>query len=840
MNGPTFPGPVQGSNVLTGIHASGNAQQTINFHNPSAPRPRHVIAYERNEDFVPRPDIVASLESLLPMNSDEYHSAALWGLGGSGKTQIALAYAYNRCRNTPCSVFWVHADNEATFSQGYTTIAGVLGLNQEEDGHKPLKSVRHGIESLGRWLLVVDNADDLTLFGAGPATNRRKESFMEYIPKGPNGTVLWTSRDEKISGSLVGSRRGISVAKMTLEESKMLLETWMARPIKQHETEDAECLLRELQWLPLAISQAGAYMRRTDTSISEYLSRLKEEKGHSRVLKETVFDRHRWKDAPNSILETWSISIRRLKEENEISYTILHILAYVDNQNIPWDLLEAAAKFGGKKRPYRAPYNVREAVGRLKDFSFLTEHQTESHEQRFELHKLVQDAARYNLGFRSLREKEKERLALQSAATRSRLKRLLRSITGTHKPVGKDAVKKVVRDQAFFAAAALQIIDNLLNEKERLGYKESWADCERLLAHALRACEWAEMCDSELLAAGLLQRVGNYLDWSGRYRECQLAVEHQLRLTNKVLGQKHYKSIEALWGLGWAYLDQHQFSEAEKLGITAVKLAQEELGERHELTFKCKRLLIVSSQRQGAETLDQARQFMDESNPRIIYCMSDLANIYTDQRELDKARELQSRVCELLRGSLGDANRNTHGALCNLGRLHYMQKRFEVAEKILTELLELQRKSFGEEHPDTAHTLYWGAVIWRCLGQTRKAQDTMEKCLRIRRKVLGADHKDTTDASGCLEAWANEDQARDLRREGRHIDAVNLMQKSLEWWREVWGPNDVSTMLIDETLKAWDLEDRESRGDLTDDKRVIVDKDLPPIPVSSDDDQGDK
>ncbi|KAJ3525499.1 hypothetical protein NM208_g11615 [Fusarium decemcellulare] len=815
MNGPTFPGPVQGSNVLTGINASGNAQQTINFHNPSAPRPCHVIAYERNEDFIPRPDIVARLESLLPINSDEYHSAALWGLGGSGKTQIALAYAYNRCRNNTCSAFWVHADNEATFSQGYTTIAGVLGLNQEEDGHKLLKSVRHGIESLGRWLLVVDNADDLTLFGAGPATNKRK-GFMEYIPKGPNGTVLWTSRDEKISGSLVGSRRGISVAKMTLEESKMLLETWMARPIKQHETEDAECLLRELQWLPLAISQAGAYMRRTDTSISEYLSRLKEEKGHSQALKETVFDRHRWKDAPNSILETWSISIRRLKEENEISYTILHILAYVDNQNIPWDLLEAAAEFGGKKRPYGVPYNVKEAVGRLKDFSFLTEHQTESHEQRFELHKLVQDAARYNLGFRSLRKKEKERLALQSAATRSRLKRLLRSITGTHKPVGKDAAKKVARDQAFFAAAALQIIDNLLNEKERLGHKESWADCERLLAHALRVCEWAEMCDSELLAAGLLQQVGDYLDWSRRYRECQLARDHQLRLLNKVLGQKHYKSIEALWGLGRAYLSYDQASEAEKLGIAAFKLAKEELGERHELTFNCKRLLIISARKQGrlteaerliTETLDQARQFMYERNPIIIYCMEDLATIYVDQGELDKAHELLSRVCELLRRPFGDARRSTHRALCNLGRLHYMQKRFEGAETIFTELLELQRKSLGEEHPDTADTLYRRAVTRRCLGQTQKAQDAMEECLRVRRKVLGAGHPHTTDASECLEAWVNEDQARDL---------------SLELGRDIWGPNDVSTILIDETLKAWESEDRESRGDLADDKRVIV------------------
>jgi hypothetical protein len=86
MNGPTFQDPVYGSNVLTGINATGNAHQTFNFNQRAEPKPRtfYALPYEKNQDFVSRPDITSRLEELLPMNSDEFRSAALWGLGGSG------------------------------------------------------------------------------------------------------------------------------------------------------------------------------------------------------------------------------------------------------------------------------------------------------------------------------------------------------------------------------------------------------------------------------------------------------------------------------------------------------------------------------------------------------------------------------------------------------------------------------------------------------------------------------------------------------------------------------------------------------------------------------------
>ncbi|KAB5518245.1 hypothetical protein GE09DRAFT_1259751, partial [Coniochaeta sp. 2T2.1] len=129
--------------------------------------PSRVIPFPRDEDVVDR-DVFATLDRLLPSATPaDYQSAALWGLGGSGKTQIALAYAYRRSRDPACSVFWVHADDETTFTQDYKTIARRLGLAGSLDGPELLTAVRGRMEANPWWVLILDNADNLAAFGVG-------------------------------------------------------------------------------------------------------------------------------------------------------------------------------------------------------------------------------------------------------------------------------------------------------------------------------------------------------------------------------------------------------------------------------------------------------------------------------------------------------------------------------------------------------------------------------------------------------------------------------------------------------------------------------------------------
>ncbi|EWG40999.1 hypothetical protein FVEG_15208 [Fusarium verticillioides 7600] len=460
MAGPRFNDPVYGSSVVTGISATGNAHQTFNFNQHLESRPFILFPYEKNEDYVPRPEISSKLEEFLPKNSDDFRSAALWGLGGSGKTQIALDFAYSRYGKRQCSVFWVHADNEATFARDYGSVASVLGTSTQGSEHELLQNVRHKIESLPRWLLIIDNADDLSLFGVG-STVRNTRRIMHYIPKGPNGTILWISRDEAIVGSLVGARRGIAVPRMTSDESKALLELTMPQTISDDELDDAVLLLEEMQFLPLAISQAGAYMRRTETSVSQYLKDFKEETTRRRMLKEPEFNRYRLHNGSNSILETWSPSIQHISQENELAYNILHTLSYVDDHVITERLVDAAAAHGGTKQTGdMAESKKREAIRRLKNFSFVIEHHLGDNERTYEIHKLVKDAIRRNLRNESIVDGRTNSIKKDSRCLGACIKRRLRN----------NGSSKAVRRQGdeYFASEAAAVVASAYPHKTRL------------------------------------------------------------------------------------------------------------------------------------------------------------------------------------------------------------------------------------------------------------------------------------------------------------------------------------------------------------------------------------
>lgn len=107
-------------------------------------------------------------------------------------------------------MFWVHADSETTFTHDYKLIARKLGVADGLDGEEVLTAVREQIERGRRWVLILDNADDLGLFGVGQTPQRGSQTqvaeeariLYDFIPRGPTGTVLWTSRDERIAGTL--------------------------------------------------------------------------------------------------------------------------------------------------------------------------------------------------------------------------------------------------------------------------------------------------------------------------------------------------------------------------------------------------------------------------------------------------------------------------------------------------------------------------------------------------------------------------------------------------------------------------------------------------------------
>ncbi|KAJ4006998.1 hypothetical protein NW761_015248 [Fusarium oxysporum] len=640
----------------TDIH-QGNVQGNVYYSLPHPPAPAEVgrvIPYPRNEDLVHRPGLIDRLDELLPQSVGS-RSAALWGLGGSGKTQIALDYAYRRCdTDDKCCVFWVHADNEATFTSDYKTIGKKLGVDERLDGSDLLDAVCSAIEARSKWVMVVDNADDLRLFGVGQQANDEEmnDTLYKYVPHGSQGTVLWTSRDAHIVGTLVGSPRGIAVRSMTMDEAATLLARRRGDSSTVEREAGVDALLEELHCLSLAISQAGAYMRRMSMTAEQYLDFLRQGKTRWDMLKASDADRHRRPEVSNSMLETSRISTKRIRAESEMSYRMLHVVAYVDSQDIPYELIAAVADRCDNDKEdsvkQATEIEVLEAITRLKEFSFLSLRQTEQGERRYEMHKLVQEALRYGLRVRGTIEKILgETLSTENESENS---------------------------EAYYAGTTLQIVDGLFPPSE----PSSWARCEQYMKHAIRVGEWAEVSRMEVKAATLLQRVSYFLYDRGRWREREPVDSRAWVLRRKVLGEKHPDTIRSMADLAATYHAQGRHDEDEEIAVKVLELRREVLGEKHLDTIRSMAALATTYHEQGRyveaegidqEVLDLRRELLGEKHPDTIRSMADLATTYHQQGRYDEALQLHQTALGLRRHVLVENHPDTMQSVAYLASI---------------------------------------------------------------------------------------------------------------------------------------------------------------------------
>ena len=446
---------------------------------------------------------------------------------------MALEYAYRRREKSFCSIFWVHADSEARFIQNYNDIARKAGLSPDLKGENLLRAVQQWIEQQKNWLLVLDNADNLGIFKNSFSSYQRNQNqspsleLLQFVPKCSSGAVIWTSRDGSIVGSLVGVGKGIQLSSMTDKESLRLLQKLTGCPETTEPSQPEDELLDLLERLPLAISQAAAYIRKTNISTLAYITLFKKsEDQQSSLLGKEFVDRYR-SDVPNSVMQTWLISMRQIAEESPCAETILNTVAFFDNQGLPFELLQASAGLDVSED------DVLLAAGRLAEYSFLQVQRAEDEAlPTYEQHRLVQLATR--------------------RAFNSEQKRL-------------------------FSIKALEIITNLFPS----GGYETWNTCKLYLPHAVKVIAVPEAEGYFNQVPVLLARMGMHYWEQGRSDEAEKLEVQVLELQKSVLEEKHPDTITAMANLALTWWQQGRSDEAEKLQVQVLELQKSVLGEKH-------------------------------------------------------------------------------------------------------------------------------------------------------------------------------------------------------------------------------------------------------------------
>jgi hypothetical protein len=226
--------------------------------------PCHSIPFPRNRRFIGRTTILEELEQKLFTDRDT-QQIALVGLGGIGKTQTVLEFAYRVKESWPdYSIFWMPALSMESMELACGEIARICKIPQATDGDEDVKElVREYLSSdaTGKWLLIVDNADDINLVFGG---EQQAQGIIDYLPQSKNGVIMFTTRYQEVA-TQIADNDVIEVEQMNGDEAVSFLEKSLAsNSVARKQVSDnranATELLGALAYLPLAIAQAAAYL----------------------------------------------------------------------------------------------------------------------------------------------------------------------------------------------------------------------------------------------------------------------------------------------------------------------------------------------------------------------------------------------------------------------------------------------------------------------------------------------------------------------------------------------------------------------------------------------------
>ncbi|KAK4148826.1 kinesin light chain [Chaetomidium leptoderma] len=508
---------------------------------PQTP-PTPFAIFSRDPDFVNRGGI---LDQIGQRCSEPAGRVALVGLGGVGKSQLAIEYAHRIAAGQPDTwVFWVHAGTKVRVEEGFRMIADAVKLPGRNQPKANIPQLVYGWlsnERNGRWIMILDSADDRDVFyGPTSGDTYNGRPFATYIPQSRNGSVIITTRNKDLAFRLTGRHQNmIEVGPMEQADAITLLEKKLG---SLPDTDVAADLVQALDLVPLAISQAAAYIqaRAPRSSPEKYLAEFREgERKRSRLLEHDAGDLRRDGGASNAILTTWQISFDHIRFKRRSAADLLSLMSFFDRQGIPEWILnpsrisKGAIQAGGRKRGFRrwdsatggdtddstdddVDSGFEDDVAMLRDYCLIV---ADEAGDEFEMHGLVQLSTRRWLEAFGQQETFKQRCIERIAASF---------------PTGE---------------------------------YENWATCRRLFAHVQVALEYRPSEDIAVKWAILLYNGGWYAWSQGRYNVAQQMLDKARKVLEKRLREDNMATLACISMLALVLLDRGLWEEAEKLFI---------------------------------------------------------------------------------------------------------------------------------------------------------------------------------------------------------------------------------------------------------------------------------
>ncbi|KAI0864540.1 kinesin light chain 1 [Xylaria cubensis] len=665
-----------------------------------------MVPFGRNKNFVGRDAILESLLEKIPpsANKDDCQRTALEGLGGTGKTQVALEAACRVRKTHPdYSIFWVPAIDLTSFETAYREIGQLLqlpGIDDDKADVKTLVKTALSQESAGHWLLIIDNADDSELLS---------KTLADYLPFSREGSILFTTRNHKTTAILDIERESIfAISEMNDGEATDLLRKGL-RKEQLDSIESIQRLLSFLTNLPLAIKQASAFMAsNTNVTVSKYLEFCESsDTDLIKILSKEFENRYRYKSHAknqNPVATTWLISFDNISRYDPQAADFLKFMCFLAEKNIPVSLLPVTSKIEMKK-----------AIGTLKAYAFIIERGTP---EAFDIHRLIRLVMRNWLQ--------------QKGEWETRYANVVLRLTKEYPSPEKN------NTYLLFRIAKSYSMLGKYNKAERL-YQQTLRLRKEVLGR-----EHPDTLSS-------MNNLGNAFNNQGKYKEAEEIYRKTLELRKKVLGKMHPDTLGSMNNLGNALYNQRNYEKAEGIYRQTLELKKKVLGKEHsDILGSMKNLgnvLYNQGKYEEAEgiyrqTLELRKRVLGKEHPATLCSMKNLGNVLYNQGKYEEAEGIYRKTLELEQKVLGRKHPATLCSMYNLGKVLNSQGKYEEAEGIYRKTIELKKKVLGREHPDTLCSMYnLGNVLYN-QWKDEEAKGIYRQTLELRKKVLGREHPD--------------------------------------------------------------------------------------------------
>jgi len=699
----------------------------------------------RNPGFTGREALLDAVRTTLAGRSDpgSHLPLVLRGLGGVGKTQLALEYAH-RFRADYDVVWWISATEPALVSQQLAELGPGLGLPYDADIAGVSAAVREALRRglpYQRWLLVLDNADD-------------PERLAPLLPSGGTGHILVTSRNR--NWDLRAYTLEVDV--FTRRESVRLL--CAGRPGLS--PADADRIACELGDLPLALGHAAAWLQHTGLGADVYLSLLDSQIAEMAVRDPVTAE-------PRPVAAAWLLSWNRIAAEMPAAGELLRLLAFLGPEPVPiW--LVASDRMRRLLLPLdprlREPGMEGRLLGEISKYAGV---RLDPAEGTLTMHRLVQAV---------LREQA-------TPADRQALRAAAHSVLAAANPGDPDAP----RTWPDYSALLPHLGPTRAARSEDPEVRQWIADSVRYLwrrgdhqavqqtAETVLAVWTPRHGPDDRLVLRVRGQLANVLRAQGDLAGARAMDEDVHRRSVRTLGRDHLDTLVAAGSLGADLRAGGRYVRAREVDRDAFETSRQVFGEQHARTLMLANNLALScflcGDRAAAREMDrETRQRMAAAlgpeHPSTLLAAHNYARDLLETGQVADAVRLLQESRGPLRERLGDSHDTTMLHARTLAAALRRAGRYESAAALAGETLRHYTERHGPHHPEALGCASVLASVLGMLGEERReqarvlAERTAERC----REAVGAEHPLTL---GCLVGLALQqrrcgepERARDL------------------------------------------------------------------------------